>query len=113
MESISVLSPHEIQKPLFAAGIDQSLCKQLPGFYYDEFSNVGDVSGERIANIKEIFESLGFEIPGNYIFSQVSQTLLKPRKLENKRYRNIREYDDEFGDFWPINSIDIGVVMIH
>lgn len=55
MESIPVLSPHEIQKPLFAAGIDQSLCKQLPGFYYDEFSNVGDVSGERIAKIKEIF----------------------------------------------------------
>jgi hypothetical protein len=59
------------------------------------------------------FQVLGFEIPKNYISSQVSQTLEKLKKPENKRYRNIREYDDEFGDFWPINSIDIGFLMVH
>ena len=59
------------------------------------------------------FEALGFEMPENYLFSTVSKTLKKLKKSENKRYRNIREYDDEFGDFWPIHSIDIGLVMVH
>ena len=256
LESFSLLSPQEIQKPLAAAGIDQNSCSQPPGFYYEEFSDVASLSGGRIKSIKNIFEkvkadskdillpiymilypsiglsselaanaakiiaskqypsdtpnqresyvfvyndlydklqkeaftgdlpdhscggsitlplppdyyqpdfanyygkvalheyhhivqqsfffnsdngirpyiytwmvegmaeywalksfeALGFEIPANYIFSTVSDTLTKLKKSENKRYRNIREYDDEFGDFWPINSIDIGLVMVH
>lgn len=63
--------------------------------------------------LKKSFEALGFEIPKNYLFSTVSKTLTKLKKSENKRYRNIREYDDEFGDFWPIHSIDTGLVMVH
>ena len=256
LESFSLLSPQEIQKPLAAAGIDQNSCSQPPGFYYDEFGDVASLSGDRIKNIKNIFEkvkadsedillpiymilypsiglssesaanaaeiiaskqypgdtpnqresyvfvyndlfdklqkeaftadlpdyscggsitlslplddyqpdfakyyakvalheyhhivqqssffnsdngirpyiytwmvegmaeywalksfeALGFELPVNYIFSEVSKTLVKLKKPENWPYRNIREYDDEFGDVWPINSIDIGLVMVH
>jgi hypothetical protein len=61
LESSSLLSSQEIQKPLAAAGIDQSLCSQPAGFYYDEFSNVASLSGDRIKTIKDIFERVKAE----------------------------------------------------
>ena len=256
LESFSLLSSQAIKKPSFAAGIDQNLCSQSPGFYYQEFSNIASLSSDRIKDIKNIFEKvksesedillpvyiifypstglssdsaivaatnitskqypgntpnqqegyaytyndlydklqkeaitgdlpdnscggsitlslppddypsdfpkyygkvalheyhhivqqsfffnsdngtrpyiytwmsegmaeywalesfkvLGFKMPERYISSEVSRTLEKLKRPENKRYRNIREYDDEFGDFWPIGSIEIGLAMTH